>query len=245
MAVEVTPKETVWIFAGCGGTLYHGLSGYTALAREHQPTRVFFVDPDRVAANNWDRQWFEGQVGDYKSDLAVDAFGWDSSSITGKFPAGATPEDWTRGPIGRTCAGRDVVVICNVDSHKARCEIREWCKAFEGRATMIVSGCDHLYGQVWIGHWENGDAVHDWLILHPEVAVSEGPKSGMYGQNAISNCVTGMLSVYCLHLVCQDGVLALTYEGYWNTMAKKLKVWQDQVVAAIRWPEEEVARASE
>lgn len=222
-------RKATFVFVGCGGTFWCASPMLAALVKRYNPETTIFVDPDKLERRNLERQWCvqprtvrdnEG----YKARLAQAAVRPGLSiSTTETFQEGAND-------LREALEGRAVVLVCNVDSDKARIDMAQWASMRQAETVMILSGCDTDYGQVYYGWWKNGESVRDWRKSHPDVTEDEKPKDSC-GQNIMSNALSGVLLGLALEevmpYVMRDQLPTEVKEWYWKREGTALKTWVD------------------
>jgi len=220
-----TFDEYVWVFVGCGGTLYGASAYLSVLHRRYDPKKTFLIDPDAVESENFDRQWPGWCPGNSKVSAAeevlvdrrrpgavvgiVDTFRADDSLLE------------------ESTDGRPVLAIVNVDNDQARLDVADWLESRVSDGVMIVSGCEHDKGQCYPGIWLGGEAVYDWREHHPDVGQPSptGPTCNL--QNIRANALTGVLVGMCLEdLATSHSRPGMVTEFYWSfDRTRGVRMW--------------------
>lgn len=175
-----------FLYIGCGGTFWAASPLLSILNRRYQPNRSIFIDPDIIEEENANRQWSHAEPGDCKAHIGGEIVCGNASFGHMKTRFDRTEHD----------PGGPVVVIVNVDNNAARLEVREWLQNRPDLGIMIVTGCRGAFGQCYYGVYQNFGTIHDWLVLHPDVAELSEPDANRNpcgGQTIISNAITGQL----------------------------------------------------
>jgi hypothetical protein len=233
-------KDMTWVFVGCGGTFYYATPYLSVLLARYKPKKVITVDPDQIDTESASRQWANMNIGSrYKAMLAHSALGldlWDaeSCSFVRWFNHGAGLAE----AIG---IGAPVVLVVNVDNHSGRLECQQWASSRDGMTGMVVSGCDGEKGQCVWGLYKDGEAVHNWMALHPDTydtSIDER-RATCGGQTVRANALTGQLVGACLE-ECMEAMLdspvypEQVSEFYWRT-TPDLHLWRTKVLRTALW----------
>jgi hypothetical protein len=184
-------NEITWMFVGCGGTFYCATPYLAVLLARYKPKLVITVDPDSLVTTNTERQWANASTPRLGAKvllarfaLGADTWAAQTQTVSERFKGA----DWDEleGPV---------VLVVNVDSHEGRLECHKWASTRPGVTAMVVSGCDGNKGQCLWGLYKDGEAIHDWLALHPDTYdLSLDERRGTCGgQTILANAITGQL----------------------------------------------------
>ncbi len=234
--------DFTWVFIGCGGTFYGAAPYLSVLWHRHKPKRTIFIDPDYIEDRNAERQWPTASAGTAKTELGADAVSawsydegeYDIEMLNSRFDEFTLANE--TGPI---------LAIVNVDNNPARLAVRSWLDTRQSMGIMVVSGCQHNYGQVYYGVWQDGP-IHDWLPLHDDVNNTDPPRlqpGGCGGQTISANVLTGQFVGVAIEDIERqlslDGPFAYVTEWYWKTdtadknsvLVPTVKAWTQSVPA--------------
>lgn len=219
-----TFDEYVWMFVGCGGTLYGAMPYLAVLHRRYQPKDTLFIDPDVIEEGNYDRQWPGWLSGNSKVSIAEEGI-VDPSLDTGRVTCIVDSFRADDPLLGERTDGRPVLAIVNVDNDQARLDVADWLEGRVSDGVMTVSGCEQGKGQCYPGIWLDGEAVYDWREHHPDVGQPSptGPTCNL--QNIRANALTGVLVGMCLEDLANDPCPDSVNEFYWGTQEGNVHMW--------------------
>lgn len=223
MHSKQTFDEYVWVYVGCGGTLYAATPYLAVLHKRFSPKHTFLIDPDAVELGNYDRQWPGWKPGNSKVSAAEEALVAQDSGMVTCLVEEFRADDLV---LEEATDGRPVLAIVNVDNDQCRLDVADWLESRVSPGVMTVSGCEHDKGQCYPGIWQDGEAVYDWRENHPDVGQPSetGPACRM--QDIRANALTGVLVGMCLESVSKNPHPVEVQEFYWDLLGRRsTRMW--------------------